>query len=189
MRRHSPTRPLAFVYIARDEVTGLFKVGYSVDPLQRLARLKITVKHPVTLLATSEGDPDDRGTLEHTIHRALEETHAYGEWFHPSPFLQRCIEACSSATPPELPETVEEAILVRLTLIDEAWATLPCDRDGPQDPRLALVDAAALKAKRRRPAAPPLCYTRPGKPTTPDLSGWTPDGLAYWGEYAAAGLL
>jgi hypothetical protein len=68
------------------------KIGRSSDVPQRMLSLRCPEGGRVKLLAVFEGI----GKYEHTIHRALADSSlGDGEWFHPSPLIQRLLAARS----------------------------------------------------------------------------------------------
>jgi hypothetical protein len=175
MTRRQQYRGLDSVYFARDDVTGHIKVGFSGDPERRMIGLRSKTGHPVTLLAASVGNPWERARLEYAIQQFARDTLVSGEWFRPSMFLARCINACSHTLPALPPTTIEDAILVRLTLADEAWAT-SADPTPDTDPRYVLANTVTIRARRHKAPPKPLTYT--------DTPVWSGDAASYWGEWA-----
>ena len=68
--------PEAVAYFIRGEITGLIKIGKSIDPIQRLAALAKQGSEPLSLLAVG-GD-------ERSLHRELAADRVHGEWFRPT---------------------------------------------------------------------------------------------------------
>lgn len=64
------------VYFA--EALGKVKIGYSVNPEQRIQAVGEWIPVPITLLATMPGSL----ALEAAIHRMFAQEWSHGEWFH-----------------------------------------------------------------------------------------------------------
>jgi hypothetical protein len=84
------------VYFAQFE-TGEIKIGYSYDPVYRLAQLKREFDGLISLLKMIPGDRSD----ESNIHRRFCHLRICGEQFKPEPELMEFIAACESAERPE----------------------------------------------------------------------------------------
>lgn len=76
------------IYFAR-AADGSIKVGRSTDVPQRIATLRCPEGGRVELIASF----DAVGKYEKTVHRALKESALGGEWFAPSPLIQRLMSA------------------------------------------------------------------------------------------------
>lgn len=69
--------PTQVAYFIRGEVTGLIKIGQSIDPVRRLADLAKCGSEPLSLLAI--------GGSERALHAELASDRVHGEWFKASP--------------------------------------------------------------------------------------------------------
>lgn len=85
----APTRALrqnvahsrkGFVYFVQGATTGAIKIGFTVNPKQRVASLQSSAPEPLCLLGSVPGDEN----LERVIHSAFAESRLRGEWFRPS---------------------------------------------------------------------------------------------------------
>lgn len=68
-----------FVYVVRNETSGLLKIGYTNDPSRRLVMLRTSSADPLTLVGTIAGTPDD----EKALHGLLRSWRVAREWFQP----------------------------------------------------------------------------------------------------------
>lgn len=73
-------RIVNYVYIA-SEKSGLHKIGYTINPVKRLAGLCCQEKSQVSILRTFERPYGDARTVEHGAHCILEDHWVRGEWF------------------------------------------------------------------------------------------------------------
>jgi hypothetical protein len=72
---------MGFVYAVHAVGTDRIKIGYSVDPEQRLNKLQTGSPIELELVAKWKGTDQD----ERELHRILAEFRAQGEWFRLSP--------------------------------------------------------------------------------------------------------
>lgn len=86
----------AWIYFVCNEHDGLIKVGYTTNIRARLSTLRSSTRAPLTVLATSWGSVQRWRPLEKEIHKLLGDTRQRGEWFTPSPLLDRFIAACTN---------------------------------------------------------------------------------------------
>lgn len=77
MEENIPTGPVIYFIGAGTYV----KIGYTADLTRRLAEIKGSVPHPATLLCYLPVEADRGRLTEATIHRALNDHRANGEWF------------------------------------------------------------------------------------------------------------
>lgn len=72
-----------YIYLIRDDNTGLIKIGFSVKPRQRIKGLKRSAILPRGSMATFTLDHAFMGTLqeEKRLHTVLERFRVRGEWF------------------------------------------------------------------------------------------------------------
>jgi len=70
-----------YIYLIKDEGSGLVKVGYSKNPSKRLKALQTSSPSTLKLLATKEGNY----TTESKFHKAYQKDHIRGEWYRLSP--------------------------------------------------------------------------------------------------------
>lgn len=81
MPEQSTTTPVdSYVYFIQAQVTGLIKIGYSVDPRMRLINMATMSPEPLVLLAIHPGGRD----LEGQLHRRFSRSRTHGEWFRPT---------------------------------------------------------------------------------------------------------
>lgn len=78
-----PDRSARTAYFVRGTVTGLIKIGTSIDPVRRLAELAKNGSEPLDLLAIG-GDERD-------LHQRLSSDRVHGEWFRDSPAVRSAI--------------------------------------------------------------------------------------------------
>lgn len=86
--RYSPYAK--YTYFMRDRRNGLIKIGMSLDPDSRRARLSSSGFRDMEILATVRG-----GDLEGCYHRHFEDICVGGEWFEPHQDLMDEIERVS----------------------------------------------------------------------------------------------
>ncbi len=67
------------VYVA--EMNGLFKIGWSNSPVQRIRGIQASLPYRVTLVGTIEGSQSD----ERLWHKLFEAKRVGGEWFRLDP--------------------------------------------------------------------------------------------------------
>lgn len=80
----------AYVYLIENVETGAVKVGISARPLWRARQLRGQHSSPMRLLAASMGLGDwKHRRLERGLHAVFADTRIRGEWFRPSPLLER----------------------------------------------------------------------------------------------------
>jgi hypothetical protein len=87
-----------FTYFARDERTGLIKIGstYRMRLMQRMRELETETGSAITLLALKAGDHK----IERAYHARFKDSRVHGEWFSPSAELADVIrDANASWTP------------------------------------------------------------------------------------------
>jgi len=82
-----------FVYVVRNETSGLLKIGYTNDPSRRLTMLRTSSPDPLTLLGTVAGTTED----EKALHDLLGRWRVAREWFAPCRALEPLLTAL---TPP-----------------------------------------------------------------------------------------
>lgn len=75
IRPGQPFAGLGFVYVI--EGGGLFKIGYSAQPRQRLQSLQCSSPVPLTLLGVVEGTREDEAQWHHRFRNQR----SHGEWF------------------------------------------------------------------------------------------------------------
>jgi hypothetical protein len=76
--RRAPSGPgIGFVYFIRDDVTGLTKVGWALNPQKRLANLQTGSPVPLRLLGSIRG----RRESEAYLHDLFAHARRHGEWF------------------------------------------------------------------------------------------------------------
>ena len=68
-------------YFIQGKLTGLIKIGRSIDPCKRLKALQIGSPDRLTLLGTCNAD------IEHATQKRFKHVNEYGEWFRPTPEL------------------------------------------------------------------------------------------------------
>jgi hypothetical protein len=75
---HERTKRKGFVYVVRS-ATGLYKIGKSKDPENRLKALFIS--SPIELELIRKIETDDMHALEYELHLRFSEKRVQGEWF------------------------------------------------------------------------------------------------------------
>lgn len=82
----------SMVYLVEDVTTGAVKIGITKRLRNRLRALQAQTNHPLRLVAASQGDGEIiRQRLERSLHGVFSESRQRGEWFSPSPLLQRIV--------------------------------------------------------------------------------------------------
>lgn len=76
-----------YVYFFENPQTGLVKIGYSGNPVQRLRQLSSDARVRLNVLGFTPGGRK----LEATLHRDMAEYREHGEWFRPNPWLTNLI--------------------------------------------------------------------------------------------------
>lgn len=84
-----------YLYRAIDS-EGFIKVGFSMDPRERVRTLSATRKRPVTLLGVTPGDRK----AEARLHRRLSAWRQRGEWYFPTSELLDLIAHINRKAPP-----------------------------------------------------------------------------------------
>jgi hypothetical protein len=72
--------PDGFVYVIRDDESGLAKIGYSKDPSDRLRKLQTGSPVRLWLVCVMPGDL----ATEAALHGVFKERRVHGEWFNDS---------------------------------------------------------------------------------------------------------
>jgi hypothetical protein len=65
------------VYAIRDDERKAVKIGWSTDPIRRLAQLQTAVPHPLRLTAFIAGSKN----VERSLHELFSDRHVRGEWY------------------------------------------------------------------------------------------------------------
>lgn len=78
-----------YVYFMRSELTGLIKIGYSVNPDKRHKSIQTSNGGDVTLLTAFKGTMAD----EQKLHEQFAESRVRGEWFTPTDELMKVVES------------------------------------------------------------------------------------------------
>lgn len=81
-----------YVYAIENVATGAVKIGVSLEPVSRARTLHYAMGVPTRLLAASVGAGEWHGRrLERGLHAMLKADRIRGEWFRPSPLVERLL--------------------------------------------------------------------------------------------------
>lgn len=96
LRRRDELRAyeLSHVYVVRDPISDMVKIGRAKSPWNRISSLQTGSPTPLETVLTVPAPKD----LEPMLHRFLEADRIQGEWFRPTPKVLVAIELLLSAS-------------------------------------------------------------------------------------------
>lgn len=142
--------PKKVAYFARGTVTGLVKIGESLDPVKRVIELAKCGSESLELLAV--------GGSERELHEQLKSSRVHGEWFRASPeVLQKIREAGGALDKPIF------------TAAYSGSSRPVADQDSSRDPHESSGDSTEVLTPDLRPHTSDLDQDQetPGQPTAP----------------------
>jgi hypothetical protein len=78
------------IYIIRAKLTGLLKIGMSIDPIVRIKNMRTGSPDQLELLLTFPV-LDRKPSAEKRLHKLFAHHHSHGEWFRPHKDILRFI--------------------------------------------------------------------------------------------------
>ena len=102
-----------FVYFIQGKITRFVKIGWTVNPDQRLAGMQANSPDKLTLLKVIKGDIP----YEKHLHKQFASIRNHGEWFYPSRGLMAFIQSLKGLKTNEILESI--AILPKRSLSKE----------------------------------------------------------------------
>jgi len=103
-RKGSIREGSGFVYFVQAGIDGPIKIGWAIDPLDRVRELQVGNHEQLQLLMTVA----DNGTLEMTLHERFRDLHIRGEWFRPEGDLADVLWLSGLVPHPETAREIEE---------------------------------------------------------------------------------
>lgn len=85
-----------YIYLARSTLSGLYKVGSSVDPIKRVKTLQ-TADPTIELIDSYP--TKNMVTIEWLVHRRLKPWHVRGEWFNLPDLVVQWLQALLAGVP------------------------------------------------------------------------------------------
>lgn len=145
---HDQELPSGFVYFAHDEHAKAIKIGWSQNPLQRLASIQALNPRGVKLLAFVPGDYH----MEQRFHWRWRELRIHGEWFSATPELVAAINALGSSLRVEEPQAQRTATIAEMESAYVAEVMEICQGNKTRAARILGIDRRSLYRRLARSA-------------------------------------